>query len=404
MANIPQATAPKPQTPVYDRLWPAAFSLLLLCTLFYCNFLGRVVIGPLLLDIESDLSLSHTQASRLFLTMAAGYSISLLGSGFIASRLTHRRTVTVSGLATGAALLWMSFSNSLLEVQASVILLGMATGIYLPSGMPSLTSLLTPGLWGRAMGLHQLAPNMAFISAPLLAHWVAPLINWRGVLGAVGIASILITLAQFWRGKGGDFTGSAPSPARLRSLMKNPNILLIMGIQGIAISSQLGIYSLVPAYLVEEHGMESIVAQSLLSSARLAPIFISLLAGWLVDRWGLKKSLSVFSFLAFIFTTATGLAPTSWQYALVILQPLAPACLFPACFVAMSQAVPPSLHNLSVGLVVPVGYFFGAGLVPAALGYLGDHGAFGLGFAAVGVISLSGILLARALKLEPQKD
>ena len=395
------SSVPETGQPVYDRLGPIMLSLFVLCTLFYCNFLGRVILGPLLLDIEADLSLSHTQASQLFLLVAMGYAISLLGSGFISSHLTHRRTVSVSGICTGIALIWLSLSNSLLEVQASMILLGIATGIYLPSGIPSLTSLVKTNLWGRVMGIHQLAPNIAFISAPLLAHWVAPVLSWRGVLGMVGAASIIITLIQFIRGKGGDFTGSAPSPRRIWMLLKKRNILIIMGVQSIGISSQLGIYSLTPAFLVEEHGMEPIVAQSLLSTARLAPIGISLLAGWLVDRWGVKKSIGIFSFFACIVTVSTGLAPASWQYFLVILQPLAPACLFPACFVAMNQAAPPNLRNLSVGLVVPVGYLFGGGLVPAALGYMGDHGAFGLGFAGVGLISLAGILLARALELEP---
>jgi MFS family permease len=396
LSNHPSSSA-MPQIG-FDTLRPGLFSLMLLCILFYCNFLGRVILGPLLLDIEANLGLNHSEASRLFLLAAGGYAVSLMASGFISSRFSHRRTVTISGLATGVALVGTSLSNNLWQLQLNIIFLGMATGIYLPSGMPSLASLFKPKLWGRVIGLHQLAPNLAFISAPLLAHWVTPLISWRGILGVIGVASIIITVFQLWLGKGGDFAGSAPRPGRIWSLIKNPNIIVIMGMQSIAISSQLGIYSLTPAFLVDEHGMDPLIAQSLLSSARLAPIAISLLAGWLVDRWGVSKSITVFSMVACLGTTAQGLAPTSWQYLLVILQPLAPACMFPACFVAMNQAVQPELRNLSVGLVVPVGYLVGGGLVPAVLGYLGDHGAFGLGFAGVGLISLSGVLLARRLK------
>jgi len=184
------------------------------------------------------------------------------------------------------------------------------------------------------------------------------------------------------------------------SLLKQPNILLIMGIQIIAVSSQFGIYSLAPAFLMVEHQMEPLSAQTLLSIARLAPLGTTLLAGWLVDRWGLKKSISIFCTVAGIFTIALGLGPTSWQYALVLLQPLASACLFPACFVLMSRAVTPDLRNISVGLVVPVSFFIGGGLTPAVLGYLGDHGAFGLGFAGVGAFSFFGVFFARCLKFD----
>ena len=362
--------------------------------------MGRVLLGPLLLDIETDLGLSHAESSRLFLIVAMGYAVSLLGSGFISARLTHRRTITLSGLATGAALVWLTFSNSLFQVQAGMAFLGLATGLYLPSGIPTLTSLLKPGLWGRAIGLHQLAPNLAFISAPLLAHWATPLIGWRGVLGSVGVISVIITLVQFWRGKGGESTGSIPSPRRIWGLLKNPAILILIGLQSIAVATQMGVYSLTPAFLVDEHGFEPMVAQTLLSTARLAPIGTSLLAGWLVDRWGLKKSFTVFFLLSCLSTMALGLGPSSWQYALVILQPLAPACLLPACFVAMNRVAPPNLRNLSVGIVVPGGYFLGAGLIPAGLGVLGDHGSFGLGFAGVGLLSILGILSVRRLRFK----
>jgi hypothetical protein len=66
----------------------------------------------------------------------------------------------------------------------------------------------------------------------------------------------------------------------------------------------------------------------------------------------------------------------------------------------MSKAVTPDLRNISVGLVVPVGFFIGAGLAPAVLGYLGDHGAFGLGFAGVGAFSFLGVFLAHSLKFD----
>ena len=384
----------------YDTLRPALWSAALLCGTFLCNFVGRVVFGPLLLDIEADLGLSHAGASRLFLLLALGYSAALLGSGFISARISHKRTVTLSGISLGLALTWIAFSNGLLDLQIGMVLLGLATGMYLPSGMTTLTSLVKPRLWGRVVGLHQLAPNLAMISAPLLAHWGAPLLTWRGVLGAIGVAALVIALVQAWRGKGGEFKGTAPSPARLWALLKNPNILVAMGLQGIGAANQLGIYSLIPAFLIDEHGLEPGMAQSLVSISRLAPIGMGILAGFLVDRWGLRKSLTVFCALSCLFTVTLGLAPSEWMYFVVPIQPLAPASLFPACFVAMSRAVAPELRNLSIGLAVPGGYLVGAGLAPAILGYLGDMGSFGLGFAGLGIASLGGIWLTRRLTFE----
>ena len=384
----------------HNSLRPALFSLLIIIFIFYFNFLGRVVLGPLLITIEADLKLTHSEASRLFLFLALGYSVSLFASGFLSARILHRRMVTIAGMAGGAALLWLSMADGLWQVQAGMIFLGLTTGIYLPSAMSCLTSLVSQPLWGRVMGLHELAPNLGFITAPLLAYWISPLLGWRGLLGVIGLASIAISLLHYWRGKGGDLLGSAPSPRRVWNLLKNPNLIYIMGIQIIAVAAQFTIYSLTPAFLIDEHGMDPLVAQSLLATARLAPMGTAIIAGVLIDRWGLKKSISLFVALTGITTMTMGLAPTSWQQVLVLLQPLAPACLFPACFVLMSRAVSPDLRNVSVGVVVPAGFFIGAGLAPAILGYLGDMGAFGWGFAGVGFLSLLGIIFARLLKFE----
>ena len=58
--------------------------ILFLAGIFFLNFLGRIILAPLLPTIEKDLSLGHSEAGSLFLLISLGYFISLLGSGFVA--------------------------------------------------------------------------------------------------------------------------------------------------------------------------------------------------------------------------------------------------------------------------------------------------------------------------------
>ncbi|MEK7244199.1 MAG: MFS transporter, partial [Thermodesulfobacteriota bacterium] len=67
------------------------FLLTLLTGIFLVNFLSRIVLAPLMPVIEQELHLDHAGAGGLFLLIAIGYSAGLLGSGFVSSRLTHRR-------------------------------------------------------------------------------------------------------------------------------------------------------------------------------------------------------------------------------------------------------------------------------------------------------------------------
>ncbi|MGD8447732.1 MAG: MFS transporter, partial [Desulfobacterales bacterium] len=161
--------------------------LLLIASIFLLNFTARIIAAPLLPTIEKDLGFSHGDAGSLFLFLSIGYFISLLGSGHISSRITHRKTIAVSAIAVGAALSLISFSKTLFTMRCCVFLLGISAGIYLPSGITTVTSLVKPRHWGKAVAIHELAPNLSFILTPLLAEILLHWFIWRNILFFVGI-------------------------------------------------------------------------------------------------------------------------------------------------------------------------------------------------------------------------
>src|SRR4029077_8211874 len=79
-----------------------------LTLIFFINFIGRMILSPLLPTIEKELAISHSQAGSLFFLMSAGYVFGLLGSGFFASRSSHKITIVVSSAGVGFALLGIS--------------------------------------------------------------------------------------------------------------------------------------------------------------------------------------------------------------------------------------------------------------------------------------------------------
>lgn len=138
-----------------SKLGPAFF----LTSIFFVNFLSRVILAPLLVTIEKELHLDHQEAGILFLLISVGYSLALFGSGHLSSRLVHRKTIFLSTLGLGITLLGLSVSHSLWSIRSALFLLGICAGIYLPSGIATLTSLVRPQDWGKAVAIHELAPN-----------------------------------------------------------------------------------------------------------------------------------------------------------------------------------------------------------------------------------------------------
>ncbi len=92
-----------------------------------------------------------------------------------------------------------------------------------------------------------------------------------------------------------------------------------------------------------------------------------------------------------------GLAPGAWVVALVFLQPMIAVCFFPAAFSALSRIGPSEVRNVAVSLTVPVSFLMGGGAIPAAIGLLGDAGAFSLAICVLGLATMGSVWLLRYL-------
>ncbi|MBW1781402.1 MAG: MFS transporter [Deltaproteobacteria bacterium] len=376
--------------------------ILFLTTIFFLNFTGRIVFAPLLPSIENDLGIGHTEAGSLFLFVSVGYFISLLTSGFLSCRISHRRTITVSAVSVGMALLGISVSHTLWQIRFGLFFLGMAAGIYLPSGIATLTSFISVRHWGKAIATHELAPNLGFVVAPLLAEAFLIWFPWRGVIVFIGISSILIGIVFFFFGKGGEFSGQAPNFGSLKTLFIEPAFWIMAVLFSFGICGTLGIYTMLPLYLVTAQGVNRSWANTLVALSRISGVFMAFLAGWMSDRMGPRLTMSCVFLITGLLTILLGAVSNAWVVLLVFLQPVMAVCFFPPGFAAISSIGPPNARNIAVSLTMPVAFIFGGGAIPIGIGMMADAGFFNLGIALAGGLILTGSLLALLLK-SPQQ-
>jgi len=372
--------------------------ILFLTTIFFLNFVGRIVFAPLLPSIETDLGIAHAEAGSFFLLTSMGYFISLLGSGFVSSRLNHRQTIVLSAVSVGVALLGISLSNSLWTIRLALFLLGMSAGIYLPSGIATLTALVNPRHWGKAVAVHELAPNLGFVAAPLLAEAFMLWFPWKGVIVFLGTGSIIAGTAFYFFGRGGEFPGQAPGFGSLKSLFTEPSFWIMAVLFCFGICGTLGIYTMLPLYLVSDQGFNRNWANTLVALSRIPSVFMAFVAGWLSDRIGPKRTISGVFLITGLLTLLLGTVSDPWIVVLVFLQPVIAGCFFPPGFAALSAIAPPDARNIAVSLTIPSAFVFGGGAIPIGIGMMADAGFFDLGIALTGMLILTGSVLALFLK------
>ena len=139
---------------------------------------------------------------------------------------------------------------------------------------------------------------------------------------------------------------------------------------------------------------------SLVALSRIPGIAMVFVGGWLTDRLGPRRSMQwIYAFMG-TFTILLGVCSPTWIVPVVFLQSMAAVCFPPAAVVAISLIGPPKSRNFTLSLTVPLAFLVGAGVIPSAIGFMGDRDAFALGFALVGILVLAGAVLPRFLKLE----
>ncbi|MGD8982725.1 MAG: MFS transporter [Desulfobacteraceae bacterium] len=387
-----------------DALLAHSRPLLLLALIFFLNFMARIILAPLLPTVEKDLGIGHGEAGSLFLLISLGFLPALLGSGYFSSRLTHRKTIILSSTALGMALLGVSFSHSLWGIRLGLIFLGMGAGLYLPSGIATLTSMVALRHWGKALAIHELAPNLSFVVAPLVAEVFLGWFSWRGVIALLGGASLFVGLVFTRFGRGGEFPGEAPSLRSFRALLADSNFRILVVLFCLAVAASMGIFAMLPLYLVTERAMDQNHANTLIALSRISGLGMAFIAGWAVDRLGPRRTLTGIFLFTGLTTVMLGIAHGYWMMVVIFIQSALAVSFFPAGFAALALIGPPSIRNLAVSLSIPIAFLFGAGAIPIGIGIAGDSGSFSLGIFAVGVVIFAGVIFSLFLRFPEQKQ
>lgn len=367
--------------------------------------MSRIILSPLLPTIEKELSISHSQAGFFFFVTSGGYLIGLFSSGLLASWATHRVSIVLSSFGVGVAMLTIALAQNLWLMRGGLFGVGLAAGWYMPSAIATITSLVDKRHWGKAISVHELAPNLAFFISPFVAELFLKWASWRSALGVLGTLSILASIGFGQFGRGGRFPGESPLSSAFGLLVRAPAFWQMVALFGLGVSATIGVYAMLPLYLVAERRFEPTWANTLVAFSRSHGPILGLLGGWASDKFGARQTIVISLAFTGAMTLLLGVLSDPWLSVAVLLQPLLAVWFFPAAFATMAMITPPNARNLAVAFSVPLGFLIGGGAIPTFIGATGDAGSFATGFTITGILIAAGALLAVLLRLpDPQHE
>ena len=368
-----------------------AGTVIFITLLFVFTFIARFLFSPLFPTISEDLGISSSQIGSLFLLGAIGMLAGSTMAGLVSSRLNHRGAFFLSLFGMSAVLVAASFAQSLWAFRVVFVALGILAGIQMPSSVATITAMVRPEEWGRALSVQQLGPPLSLLAGPLIAAGLLTVFTWNTTLlwvAGLGIVLALVFLFAF-RGVGA-FPGDPPSPTMIRPVVSIRSFWVMIFLFALGMGAQVGVYSMLPLYLTEERGLTSGQANTVIGLANIAPLAVVFLSGWVVTRIGPRPTMSLFLALTGIATVLVGLLSGTGMIVSIFLMAAFAAGFFAPGFASLSRIVQPNLRSLAAGFAPPIGFLLGGGLLPAALGYAGQTTSFSRGIAITGAVILVG--------------
>ncbi len=394
MDEIGLYDCPMPES-FQDKMWMTTS----LASLFFLAFATRVLFGPLMPEIEKELGFTHAQAGHMFFVLSFGYMLAPACSGLLSSRIDHLGALKVSAWMLGAALLPFAFIESIPALTVCLVLAGFSGSLHLPSAVATITAEIQKSDWGKGLAVHQCAPPLSFILAPIIAAVFLNWVSWRQILVFWGVLAVIAALLFTIFGRGGEFPGKVMSPANMKKVVRIPSFWLMVIVFALAMAGNSGIIAMLPLFFVTERGMELSTANSLIGISQVSGLLVVFFAGMIADKIGARRFMGITMILTGILTIAIGLLKGPLLVVALFIQPAVLTAFFPAAFAALSRIAPPSMRSVTSALGPPLAYLVGAGLIPVAIGHMAEEFSIGSGIVFAGVLMLVVPVLVSFLQL-----
>lgn len=400
IATQPLAGSILKMTARYSAIKGKALLLLLfLWLLWFMNFSARTIFSPLMPLIEDEFAIRHARAGSFFVFNALGYGIALFFSGIFAGRCGYKRSILFSLILAAGTFFLIPLVKSFAFLCVLSLALGLASGIYLPSIIPLITHYYNPRSWGKAIAIHDSAASVSIFAVPFIALFLLNFFDWRqifNVFGGVSILCILVFTLSVTELK------TSPPTGRVHDhLFRRRSLWIIALLWIIASGNNLGVYFILPLYLIKELHMDSVYANEIFGFSRIGGVFVAIAAGFIVDRFSLKKTMRILVLLTGILTLFLTFTHGRFLEISLFLQAAMGFGFFPVGLVTISRIFPEEQRSQATGYIITLGVVFGLGIIPYLLGITGDSPGFRYGIAALGILAiLSGGLVYQIREIE----
>ena len=362
---------------------------------FDLAFMVWVILGPLGVQIASDLGLSHTQKGLMVATPVLAGALLRIVMGVLVDHLKPKLAGAIGQVIVIAALFvaWKFGIHSYAQVLTLGLFLGVA-GAAFAVALPLASRWYPPEHQGTALGIAG-AGNSGTALAALFGPGLAAAFGWVNVFGLALIPLSIVFVIYLVMAKDAPECPPAKSMAEYLKVLKDKDAWWFMFFYSVTFGGFVGLASSLTIYFNTQYGLDPKTAGFFTAACVFAGSLVRPIGGNVADRIGGIKSLTVMYVLAAIFLTIVSFGlPEAWQaLAIFVCAMLSLGMGNGAVFQLVPQRFRKEIGVMTglVGMAGGVGGFY----LASSLGYskqvTGSYQAGFLIFAALAIAALLGL-------------
>jgi len=355
-----------------------------------------VLLGALGVSISESLGLGAAQKGLMVAIPILSGSLMRIPLGLLSDRFGGRRVGIAMLLALFVPLVvgWQA-GTSLGVLFAVGLMLGVA-GASFAVVLPLASRWYPPERQGLVMGIAA-AGNSGTVVANLVAPRIAAMVGWHGVLALTTIPLTIVLVVFALLAKDSPTRVTAQSLSGYLAVLRERELWWFCLFYSVTFGGYVGLSSFMPLLLRDQYRLPAVTAGYLTALAALAGSGLRPLGGYVADRFGGVRLLSVlFVGIAAMYAAASRIPALTSMVAVLV---TAMICLGLGNG-AVFQLVPQCFRRqigIATGMVGAVGGL-GGFMLPTMLGqFKQGTGSFAAGFIVLAGVATSALVLLRWL-------
>ncbi|KPZ12641.1 Nitrate transporter [Pseudomonas amygdali pv. ulmi] len=343
--------------------WKAGHKPTLFAAFLYfdLSFMVWYLLGPLAVQIATDLHLTTQQRGLMVATPILAGAVLRFFMGLLADQLSPKTAGIIGQVIVIGALLaaWQLSIHTYGQVLLLGLFLGMA-GASFAVALPLASQWYPPQHQGKAMGIAG-AGNSGTVLAALIAPVLAASFGWGNVFGLALIPLVLTLIAFTLMARNAPERSKPKSMADYLKALGDRDSWWFMFFYSVTFGGFIGLASALPGYFNDQYGLSPITAGYYTAACVFGGSLMRPLGGALADRFGGIRTLTVMYAVAAIGIAAVGFnLPSSW----------AALALFVAAMLGLGAG------NGAVFQLVPQRFRKEIGVMTGLIGMAGGIGGF----------------------------